>query len=679
MTERSPSLAPVRSRSAVLADCVLRGGLAAALGLGSLTVLVMLLWISSPYPDSGPGGALHVTAALWLLAHGTELTRHDTTSGVPAPLGLVPMLLVILPVWLVQRAARAAFDPANGRPGPSVHGALAAVTSGYLLVAALVTWYASDGPLSVRPLSALWHLPLVAGVAAGVGVWRARAFPREPFSGWGRAPYAGGGALPAGVRRALRDPRVPTALRAGVAAVAVLAGGGALLVGGSLVWHGGAAQESFLRLTGAWSGRFTVLLLAAALVPNAALWGASYALGPGFTLGTGSVVTPLVVTGNAALPYFPLLAALPGPGSGTPLTWAVAGVPVAAGAVLGWFVTRVRDDGRAGTFGGTALMALSAAVVCAAVMAGLAALSGGPLGTGRLTSFGPVWWHTSVATLAWTVGTGLPVALLRRWWALRSSRAGAAAGSGAAGVEAPADREATADGVAAVRVGVQAPAEVQARMGVAPAEAPASAKAMAPGPVGDPAPVEPEAHEGGGMGASGEAEGKGDVPAGDSSGDSNGGSDDGARAGRWAALRALSGRLFAKFPLTDAQDTFPSSTSTSTSTPTSTSTSSSAGSPGFSEPPAASPLPSGDAGAVKQPRRSEQLQRSEEAENADEGGADAPESPEAVSPAGLPAQSDGAEGEPSRGDGPGHDGHDAGSSTGTGPDIGPPVPRTDED
>lgn len=53
----------------------------------------------------------------------------------------------------------------------------------------------------------------------------------------------------------------------------MLTGGGALLVGGSLVWHGGAAQESFLRLTGALSGRFTVLLLAAALVPNAALWG----------------------------------------------------------------------------------------------------------------------------------------------------------------------------------------------------------------------------------------------------------------------------------------------------------------------------------------------------------------------------------------------------------------------
>ncbi|WP_328335579.1 MULTISPECIES: cell division protein PerM [unclassified Streptomyces] len=511
MTDRRPSLAPVRSRSAVLADCVLRGGLAAALGLGSLTVLVMLLWISSPYPDSGPGGALHVTAALWLLAHGTELTRQDTASGVPAPVGVVPMLLVVLPVWLVQRAARDALDPANGRPGPSVPGALCAVPCGYLLVAAAVTAYASGGPLSVVPLSALWHLPLVAGAAAAVGVWRARVFPREPFSGWGRMRLPGGRVLPADVRRAFAH-RVPTALRAGAAGAAVLAGGGALLVGGSLVWHGGAAQESFLRLTGASSGRFTVLLLAAALVPNASLWGASYALGPGFALGTGSAVTPLMVTGNAALPYFPLLAALPGPGGGSPLNWAVAGVPLAAGAVLGWFVTRVREDDRADSLGVTALMALSAAVVCAAAMAALAALSGGPLGTGRLTSFGPVWWQTSVATLAWTVGTGLPVALVRRWSALRSSRP---------------DPVAPAVDVA---VPVKAPAPVNAAVTAA---------------VKVPAVVEPEAHD------SADGSREDDRREGDGA---DRGAGSGARVGRWAALRAYSGRLLAKFPLTDEQD-----------------------------------------------------------------------------------------------------------------------------
>ncbi|CAM5510957.1 hypothetical protein SMICM304S_08137 [Streptomyces microflavus] len=68
---------------------------------------------------------------------------------------------------------------------------------------------------------------------------------------------------------------------------AVLSGGGALLVAVALGRNAAAAQESFLMLSGDWSGRFAVLLLGAALVPNAALWGAAYGLGPGFALGTG--------------------------------------------------------------------------------------------------------------------------------------------------------------------------------------------------------------------------------------------------------------------------------------------------------------------------------------------------------------------------------------------------------
>jgi len=68
-------LTRIRDRSPGLAAALLGGALAAGLGLAALTVLVVLLWISSPYPDSGPGGALHIAAALWLLAHGAELVR----------------------------------------------------------------------------------------------------------------------------------------------------------------------------------------------------------------------------------------------------------------------------------------------------------------------------------------------------------------------------------------------------------------------------------------------------------------------------------------------------------------------------------------------------------------------------------------------------------------------------
>ncbi|WP_245239482.1 DUF6350 family protein, partial [Streptomyces sp. MZ04] len=165
MTDRSSSLPPLkplleraRGRSPGLATCLFGGAVAAGLGLGSCAVLVMALWISSPYPDSGPGGALHVAAAVWLIAHGTELIRTDTLSGVPAPVGVTPLLLVVLPGWLVHRAARDAADP-EGR-GMAVRTAWCGVVGGYLLVGTAATLYAAGGELRPSWVSAAVQVPV---------------------------------------------------------------------------------------------------------------------------------------------------------------------------------------------------------------------------------------------------------------------------------------------------------------------------------------------------------------------------------------------------------------------------------------------------------------------------------------------------------------------------------------
>lgn len=425
MTDRGLMLPAAQGRSSVLATCVLRGVMAAGLGLGVLAVLVTVVWISSPYPDSGPGGALRSAAALWLLAHGTQLVRPDTLSGVPAPVGIVPLLLVGLPVWLAYRAARDALsyegepelgygdDDEGAEEGgeraalPPVWAAFTAVTCGYLLVGAAAVLYASEGPLPAAPLSAVLHLTLVTSGAVGAGLWTAYGRPRAPLPGW----------VPGPVRRVLVHRRTNTAVRAGSAGAAVLLAGGALLAGTGLVWHAGAAQDTFLRLAEDWPGRLAVLLLALALVPNAAVWGAAYGLGPGFLLGTGAVATPLGVAGTPAVPHFPLLSALPAEPRGSWLTWSVAALPVLAGLAVGWWTAR-RATGEEGAWGRgeTALAALYGAAACGAALALLTALSGGPLGSERLAALGPVWWRTGGAALLWTAGVGVPGALGLRWW-----------------------------------------------------------------------------------------------------------------------------------------------------------------------------------------------------------------------------------------------------------------------
>ncbi|MGW7463050.1 cell division protein PerM [Streptomyces sp. NPDC054797] len=415
VTERGTSLsaaprAGTRRRSPAAAACVVGGAVAAGLGLGFLAVLVIVLWISSPYPDSGPGGALHLAAGLWLLAHGTELVRYETLSGLPAPVGVTPLLLVALPVLLLRRAAR--LGGASEEEGEEVLPAgavFSAVLCGYLAVGALATVYAAGGPMPADPISAAWHIPLVAVLAAAGGVWGTKGSPLGTLPSW----------LPRGVRRAVARPRYALALRAGAGGALVLLGGGALLVGVSLAWHGAEVQGSFLALTGVWSGRFAVLLLAVALIPNAMVWGAAYALGPGFALGADVTATPLGFAGGSGLPRFPLLSALPPEGPGTPLTWAVAGVPVVAGLAVGWFAVR---RAREVSYGETALTAALGALVCGLVMTGLAAAASGPLGSRRLAEFGPVWWATGAAAFVWTLGLAVPVAVGVQAWRTRPAK-----------------------------------------------------------------------------------------------------------------------------------------------------------------------------------------------------------------------------------------------------------------
>ncbi|MFK0026472.1 DUF6350 family protein [Streptomyces sp. NPDC090798] len=426
MTDRRLSLSPLltrmRHRSPGLGASLLGGALAAGLGLGSFAVLVMMLWISSPYPDSGPSGSLHVAAALWLLAHGVELIRTETLSGLPMPMGVTPLLLVALPVWLLYRAARGVADAeAEAEPGTVWTG----VVGGYLTVGLAAALYCSGGEL--RP-SWVWTagcLPLLAGSAAGVGVWAACGRAGFPVPARVRRLLA---VVPAGVRRCPPE-FIGASARAAGAGAAALVGGGSLLVAVSLVWHGDAARDSFAQLTEVWSGRFAVLLLCVALVPNAAVWGAAYGLGPGVVLGAGHVAGPLSAAGpGPLLPAFPLLAAVPVPVPG--VAWSEVGmlVPVVAGVTVAWFLVTAGASGAPGegreawSWGRVVAGVGVAAVLCGLVMAVLAGLAGGPLGVAALAHFGPVWWQVGGAVVVWTVGVGVPVGVGLWGWELRRRR-----------------------------------------------------------------------------------------------------------------------------------------------------------------------------------------------------------------------------------------------------------------
>ncbi|MGW1072960.1 cell division protein PerM [Streptomyces sp. NPDC002537] len=480
--DHSPPLSS-RSRSTAAgpppAGTVFLGGMVAAgLGLGTLAVAVLSLWISSPYPDSGPATALRVAAALWLLAHGAHLVRTETLSGTPAPIGLTPLLLTVLPSWLLYRAARHTLDPADeppddapdeppegdvppdpydalydgpydavpaGRPaGLAPRKAVAALLGGYLFVAAAAALYVSSGPLRVDPLSALLHVPLFAGASVGIGAWAAGHGPGATRPALTRRAL---GALPLGVRRWFTRPRLYDVVRTGAAATGALLGGGTLLLVVSLALHAGVAQQSLLQMTFAWSGRVAVILLCVALLPNAVVWAAAYGLGPGFMVGTVGVVAPLGVAGYPLLPRFPLFAALPAAGPSGPLALAAASALSVATGVSVAYAAVPRDPealhrSKPARTAGTAALG---AALCAVLMAFLAYAASGTLGRSRLAAFGPPWWLVGGAALAWTAVLGVPGALILRWTRRRALRKAAEAAEAEAAeakaAEAEAERE----------------------------------------------------------------------------------------------------------------------------------------------------------------------------------------------------------------------------------------------
>ncbi|GHF17195.1 hypothetical protein GCM10010359_18420 [Streptomyces morookaense] len=458
-------LFPSRQRPALrgqtaVSTVFLGGVVAAGLGLGVFAVGVLMLWIISPYPDSGPTGALRVAADLWLLAHGAELVRTETLSGAPAPIGLTPLLLSLVPCTLLYRTARHALEPVDDEPPEEEGGGFACVEDlmradeavettpptpapdpaprlpvrtalgvylgGYLLVGTAAALYAAPSPVHVSPLSALFHLPLFAALFAAAGMWAAAGWPAwSPAGGRARRVVD---AVPVWVRRWFTRRRVIAILWTAAVGTAALLAEGMLVVAVSLAVHAGGVREAFAQLAAGWAGRVSVGLLSFVLLPNAVVWAVAYVLGAGFGAGTGSVVAPLAVhSHHPALPHFPLLAALPGPGAAGPaavvatmVLSVAAGAAVAHAAVPGRPVVAGRRE--------VTVTAALGAVLCSVLITLLAYASAGSLGTSVLARFGPSCLHTGEAALMWTASAGVPGALVLRWLRRRADRAPAAGG-----------------------------------------------------------------------------------------------------------------------------------------------------------------------------------------------------------------------------------------------------------
>jgi hypothetical protein len=145
------------------------------------------------------------------------------------------------------------------------------------------------------------------------------------------------------------------------------------------------------------------------VLPNVALWAASWMAGPGFGLGQGSAIT-WSHSNPGLLPLIPGLGAVPAPGPLPAGLWLSVLVPVAAGAVVGWRALRVLT--RLSSWRAKAETAASGCLVAALVLTLTSALAGGSLGADRLSGLGAPSLVFGVSVLGeLMLGAGLFVGL----------------------------------------------------------------------------------------------------------------------------------------------------------------------------------------------------------------------------------------------------------------------------
>jgi hypothetical protein len=396
MTDLLSPLSRTRAAAAEDAGRPLAGSAAIA-GLAAPAVVLLGLWVVGLVgwyaADGGSHGTtrsvLRIAADGWLLAHGAHLSLGAVTV-TASPLGLSLVCLLVTYRWGRWAGAR------SGPTDLHAVGLATIVLSGvYGILALLVALLASAPGVDPGPKLAFLGGALVGAVAGGAGLVR-------------------GAGLASSLRRSVPVPGLSVAYGA-LAAVTAMVTLGAVLTAVALAVHLPAAARVTEGLRLDLTDGILSLVLLAALLPNVALMGASYLLGPGFAVGVGTTVSPGDVT-LGPVPSLPVLAALPSEGW-TP-GWAMGflAVPVLVGVGAAMLAGRVLPTR---SFQAGAARGLGAGLLGSLVLAISTSYAGGAIGPGRMTDLGAGFWPVLSAGVL-SLGCGGAVGgVLAAWWTRR--------------------------------------------------------------------------------------------------------------------------------------------------------------------------------------------------------------------------------------------------------------------
>lgn len=355
-----------------------------------VAVMIALVMLGRVTLGQRPTGAeIPVALAGWLLSHGVPIKSSI------GQIALAPLAVALLALWRLNRAGVHTARGIGARDSGSVAKALvaaAAVGVVYGVFGFVTALVISRPGMELEPWRAGLHL-LIIGIGGGlIGSLRTAGAVRTIAR-----------ATPVAVRDGVRT---------GVVGALMVLGAGAGLWGLAVALNGGEAVQLFGAFPSGVAGQIGVTLVCLAYAPNLAAWAAAYLLGPGFVIGSGTVVRAGgVVVGE--MPPLPVLAGVPsGPLPGP--AWLLMALPVLLGLVAGLLLVRRRLRPRRSRSGDTVFPeprwgrmlgagALSGPVA-GLVLGAMTVAAAGRLDGGQAFPVGAVAWQTA---LAGTVAIGL--------------------------------------------------------------------------------------------------------------------------------------------------------------------------------------------------------------------------------------------------------------------------------
>ncbi len=357
--------------------------LVAAIGVAIPLLLATLLW--AIHFGFGPdwAGFWRASVDVWLIGHGVDVTfvlDETTALLIGAPAGTVVIVTIAALGFALLTLALGV--RAGARVAETGHRLLGELTAFVVFGGLSLLLTLSAVHPAARP--SLWQGTLLPAAVFGVGLLLGvlRADADRGVTAHGRIA----------AWTARWDPRVrgsvAAALKAGAASVMVVLVASSLAATVVLVVGYAQVIRLYEALHTEVLGGVVVTAGQFAFVPNLVVWVASWFAGPGFALGTGSLVSPLG-TSVGPLPAVPILGALPAGDLGfgfVGLAVPIVAAFLAAAAVRPALLRAIGDGSR---LAWSALVAVAGGAAGGALLGLLAAASAGSFGPGRFAEVGP--------------------------------------------------------------------------------------------------------------------------------------------------------------------------------------------------------------------------------------------------------------------------------------------------